>query len=118
MASSNGDSQSAGSKLTVYCGHILSPKTFDQYDEYIEGALVVNEQGILVDVGPRSPILSKHKSHETIDFGKCLLLPGFVDLHVHLVQIAQTGRSGDTLLGWLDKYIFPEEMRFKEKPHA
>ncbi|HEY9792063.1 MAG TPA: guanine deaminase [Candidatus Obscuribacterales bacterium] len=118
MASSNGDSQSAGSKLTVYCGHILSPKTFDQYDEYIEGALVVNEQGILVDVGPRSPILSKHKAHETIDFGKCLLLPGFVDLHVHLVQIAQTGRSGDTLLGWLDKYIFPEEMRFKEKPHA
>jgi guanine deaminase len=118
MPANNGKTSSASQKLIAYCGHVLTPESFDTYREIVDGAIVVDEAGTIVAVGAKSEILATTKPHQTVDFGKRLLMPGFVDLHMHLVQMAQTGRSGDTLLGWLDKYIFPEEKRFADSSHA
>lgn len=47
------------------------------------------------------------------------LLPGFVDLHVHAPQWAQTGTGLDEPLNiWLDKYTFPTEARFQDLGYA
>jgi guanine deaminase len=118
MPVGNGAATAGASKITAYCGHILTPTGFDHYDDFVNGALLVSEQGKIIAVGDKAAVLHQHHVHETVDLGKKLILPGFIDLHVHLVQIAQTGRSGDTLLGWLEKYIFPEEMRFSQTAHA
>lgn len=118
MSGNNGANSFDPGKLTAYLGHVLTPVSFDRFDSYKRGVIVVGENGSIVAVGDRDNILAKHKLQSTHDFGDRLILPGFVDLHVHLVQIAQTGRSGDTLLGWLTKYIFPAEIKFKDSQHA
>ena len=40
-----------------------------------------------------------------------LLLPGFIDTHVHCPQLDVIASYGATLLDWLDTYTFPAELR-------
>jgi guanine deaminase len=48
-----------------------------------------------------------------------LLLPGFVDLHVHAPQYPQLGRALDVPLEvWLQKYTFPLEARYADTGFA
>lgn len=108
----------AQQKVTAYLGRIITPVDWQTVREFVNGALLVDEEGKIEAVGDWSSLQGKYPRADVIDFGPRLILPGFIDLHVHLVQIAQTGRAGDTLLSWLTKYIFPEEMRFTEASHA
>lgn len=43
-----------------------------------------------------------------------LLLPGFIDAHVHSPQIDMIASYGEELLDWLNNYTFPAEMRFAD----
>ncbi|MFY9511238.1 MAG: guanine deaminase, partial [Rubrivivax sp.] len=43
-----------------------------------------------------------------------LLLPGFVDTHVHCPQLDVIASYGANLLDWLDTYTFPAERRFAD----
>ena len=48
-----------------------------------------------------------------------VLLPGFVDLHVHAPQYAQLGQALDVPLEvWLDKYTFPLEAQYQSLDFA
>lgn len=47
-----------------------------------------------------------------------LILPAFVDAHVHLPQLDVRGRYGPPLLEWLERYVFPAEARFDDPDHA
>src|SRR5579883_617033 len=107
------------SGLAAYKGHIISPVDETNFFDWPEGCIVVDEAGVIKDVGDWNEINQKYASElDVIDYGKQIIMPGLIDLHIHLVQIAQTGRSGDTLLGWLNKYIFPAENKFSRKEHA
>lgn len=104
---------------TCYLGHLVSPVSESEYIDIVDGALVVDEAGTITLVGARSEIeknISQYK--QVIDYGKRLILPGFIDTHSHLPQIPFTGRSGKTLLGWLDSYAFPAEASFSNSTHA
>jgi guanine deaminase len=106
-------------KLTAYRGHIISPVDENNFVDWTDGCLLVDEAGTIKQVGDWNEISKQHKELTNIvDYGKQIIMPGLIDLHIHLVQIAQTGRSGDTLLGWLNKYIFPAEKKFSRKEHA
>ncbi len=52
------------------------------------------------------------------DYGDNLILPGFVDGHVHYPQIGVIASFGAQLLDWLEKYTFPEEARFSDPDYA
>jgi guanine deaminase len=104
--------------LFVYLAHIISPRSAEAFDEFVNGAMAVDDAGRIVEVGDKSAVVGRFPRATVVDFGQQLLLPGLIDLHVHLVQFAQTGRAGDTLLGWLTKYIFPAEERFSDEEHA
>ena len=89
-----------------------------------DGRLDVDELGSIVAVGPwhEHPGL-EHHGHEpgpaTIDLRPLLLLPGMVDLHVHLPQLPNAGvGAGLHLLDWLERYIFPLERAFDEAAAA
>ncbi len=89
-----------------------------------DGRLDVDELGSIVAVGPwhEHPGL-EHQGHEpgpaTIDLRPLLLLPGMVDLHVHLPQLPNAGvGAGLHLLDWLERYIFPLERAFDEAAAA
>lgn len=52
------------------------------------------------------------------DHRGCLLLPGFIDTHVHSVQLDVIASYGTELLDWLERYTFPAERRHEDVAHA
>lgn len=55
---------------------------------------------------------------DVIDHRGKLLMPGFIDSHVHYVQLEIMASYGRQLLDWLNDYTFPEECRFAQYEHA
>ena len=47
-----------------------------------------------------------------------LILPGFIDTHVHSPQLDVIASYGTELLDWLDTHTFPAEMRYAEEAVA
>jgi guanine deaminase len=52
------------------------------------------------------------------DHPGCLVLPGFVDTHVHSGQLEVIASYGTELLDWLTTHTFPAEARHREASHA
>jgi guanine deaminase len=52
------------------------------------------------------------------DHGGRLILPGFIDTHIHFPQTQVIASYGAQLLEWLNKYTFPAEMRYADPAHA
>ncbi|MFC3285416.1 guanine deaminase [Litchfieldella rifensis] len=55
---------------------------------------------------------------EVVDYSGKLMMPGFIDSHVHYVQLDIMASYGRQLLDWLNEYTFPEECRFAQQAHA
>ena len=47
-----------------------------------------------------------------------LILPGFIDTHVHSAQVDVLGAYGTALLDWLEQHTFPAERRMADANHA
>ena len=76
-------------------------------------ALVV-ENGVIVAREPFEP--SVHP--EYVDLRPGLVLPGFVDTHVHFPQVRAIGGLGMPLLDWLERCALPEEARLADTAYA
>ncbi|MBV7274179.1 amidohydrolase family protein [Clostridium sp. PL3] len=56
---------------------------------------------------------------QLIDHGNSLIIPGFVDLHLHAPQFANLGLGLDKeLMQWLETYTFPEESKYSNIDYA
>lgn len=53
-----------------------------------------------------------------IDHRPHLILPGFIDTHIHFPQMQVVGSYAANLLEWLHDYTFLEEQRFADADHA
>lgn len=108
-----------GGALTVYLGHLIDPVDEHSYRDIPAGALVISQDGHIAAVGKWSDLSAQYSAAaQIVDCGRKLIMPGMIDMHIHLPQVTQIGKSGDTLLGWLEKYIFPAESRFSDLSHA
>jgi len=86
---------------------------------YIEDGLLVVEDGLVAEAGATAELRKRHGSDlEIVDHRPHLLLPGFIDAHIHLPQTRVIASYGAQLLDWLDKYTFIEEARFADPAHA
>jgi guanine deaminase len=81
------------------------------------GALLI-EDGRIAAVGSADDIRRAHPEVPVTDYGAALILPGFIDAHVHYPQTAIIASWGKRLIDWLNTYTFPEEMRFGDPAHA
>tara|TARA_Y100000389_G_scaffold71119_1_gene67855 strand:- start:786 stop:2099 length:1314 start_codon:yes stop_codon:yes gene_type:complete len=92
----------------------LKPIYFD------DGLMVVdNKSGKIIDVGNFSDLRSSWDiSNNLIHFRDRLIMPGFVDTHVHYPQYKVIASYGTSLLEWLNKYTFVEEQRFSDAAYA
>jgi guanine deaminase len=53
-------------------------------------------------------------AQQAIDLRPLVLMPGFIDTHVHIPQVPAAGLgAGMDLLAWLDRYVFPLERDFR-----
>ncbi len=84
-----------------------------------DGALVVDDAGRIAYSGPFSEVPPDLAAATVVDRRGCLLLPGFVDAHIHFPQVYTTdAHGGGTLLSWLDRCVFPAEARFADAGFA
>ncbi len=52
------------------------------------------------------------------DYSGKLIMPGFIDTHVHYPQTEMIASPAPGLLPWLETYTFPTERRFDDPAHA
>ncbi len=55
---------------------------------------------------------------EIVDYRDHVIIPGFVDTHVHLPQVNIRAKWKPNLLEWLENYVFPEETRFLDPEYT
>ncbi|MDQ0819172.1 guanine deaminase [Arthrobacter sp. V4I6] len=85
---------------------------------FLADGLLVVVDGIIVDFGPAADLLPKYDHLEVIEIWNRLILPGFIDGHIHVPQTRILGAYGEQLLPWLQKSVFPEERRYGEREYA
>ena len=87
------------------------------YRYYPDGALVV-KNGYIRTVGEYKSVSSSFPQARLVDYSGCLILPGFIDTHIHFPQTEMIGAYGKQLLDWLNDYTFPLEMDFSSPEYA
>ena len=115
----------AAAEMRAFRGAILSfrddpasASARDAYEYFDDGVLVV-EKGRVVRMGAAADLLASLPADtEVVDRRGALILPGFVDAHIHYSQTDVIASPGDNLLHWLEKCTFPEEARFADAAHA
>ncbi len=82
-----------------------------------DAGLLVRD-GVIAERGPYAAVRSAHPQEEVVDLSEGLLLPGFVDTHVHFPQLRSIGALGMPLLEWLERSALPEEARLADVSYA
>ena len=94
----------------VYKGNIFHTPVFGEYVA-MENGFVVVENG--KTIGVYQELLAEHKDAELFDYSGKLIIPGFIDTHLHASQFVNRGLGLDKeLLPWLETYTFPEEAKY------
>src|SRR5262245_25017886 len=87
--------------------------------EYWEDGALKIVDGRVAAVGPAKDILASHAAGDAVhDHSGKLIVPGFVDTHVHYAQVDVIASYGRQLLDWLNDYTFPAERAFADPAHA
>lgn len=102
-----------GELLSVSCDPRLDPQAV----RHEADGLLVIEDGIVVARGP-FPVLAGRFADVPVTTLAGLVVPGFVDAHVHYPQMDRIAAHGEQLLDWLERHIFPAEQAFAERALA
>ena len=110
--------------MTLYAGTIVDtpgdPFTGDPAEALAvdqDGALLVRE-GVIRARGPFAALHASHPDEPVTRLDGGLLVPGFVDTHVHFPQIRAIGGLGMPLLDWLEQCALPEESKLASQDYA
>lgn len=87
-----------------------------RYEE--DGAVLVRDGKIAASGAYADVVAEAGPDVATVDHRPHLLLPGFVDCHVHMPQMQIIASYGAELLDWLNTYTFPEETKFRNAQHG
>ena len=85
---------------------------------YWADGLLVLANGKIHAFGPYADLQEEYGQIPTIDYPGRLMMPGFIDTHIHYPQTEMIAAYGEQLLEWLNQYTFPTESKFKDKAYA
>lgn len=85
---------------------------------YIADGLLVLENGKVKELGPYESLQDKYAEIPVTTYPNRLIMPGFIDTHIHFPQTEMIAAYGEQLLEWLSQYTFPTEGKFKDKGYA
>ena len=86
---------------------------------YFEDGILLVDDGAVSAVGPADELITTLPSDTTItNCPNSLIMPGFVDTHIHYPQTEMIAAYGEKLLQWLDTYTFPVESKFSDPVYA
>ena len=105
-------------------GRVLSfrsrPEALDDRASYVfeeDGGVLIRD-GRIAAVGDFSLVSLQAEGARVVDHRPHLILPGFIDAHVHMPQMQVIASYGAELLDWLNTYTFPEESKFRDAQHG
>ena len=99
--------------VNVYKGNIIFSQGPNKLVTIPNGYIVVEDMYV------KDILKAPYKDAPVTDFGDNLIIPGFVDLHLHAPQYENRGLGLDKeLLTWLEMYTFAEEAKFSELAYA
>ena len=116
--------------MRAVIGAVIHSKSLGNLEVLTRGAVVIGSDGLIARVvdltttgttedDTKAALGADVDMSEVTDYGKNLIMPGFIDTHTHAPQYVFTGTGMDLpLLAWLEKYTFPCESRFKDVDFA
>ncbi|HKR50302.1 MAG TPA: guanine deaminase [Pseudonocardiaceae bacterium] len=90
----------------------VNPQNVEIHDP---GLLVLAADGTIKNVEPGD---ANKERYNTYDHKGHVIVAGFVDAHVHYVQMDAIAAFGEQVLQWLQKYIYPAEKKFEDVAHC
>jgi guanine deaminase len=102
-------------RVLTFVGEPQGPDDTASYRYIEDGAMVVGD-GKIIMIGEFNPKAAAH--HTVIDHRPNLIMPGFIDPHIHFPQMQIVGSYAASLLEWLNTYTFVEEQKFGDPAHA
>ncbi len=85
---------------------------------YLADGLLVIENGKIKAFDTYENLKDQYADLDITTYSGNLILPGFIDLHVHYPQTEMIASHGEQLLEWLDRYTFPTEAKFRDVDYA
>lgn len=103
----------------VHCLHDPGETGTSDALEIFEDGLLIIEDGKVERIGPADELMaSLGESVEIEDQSGRLIVPGFIDTHIHYAQTDMIASYGEQLLTWLNRYVFPTEGKFGDRAVA
>ena len=95
----------------VIKGNFIFTKHRDNFEIY-ENSYIVIKDGIIMSL--TKTLDEKYSKIPIEDYGDNIIIPGFIDLHLHAPQWPNRGIGYDVkLLPWLNNYTFPLESTYE-----
>ena len=86
---------------------------------YVEDGLLISQNGKIQWFGTWQDGQAQLPAHvEVQHYPDQLIVPGFIDTHIHFPQTEMMGAYGEQLLEWLNTYTFPTELQFSDPEYA
>src|SRR5215472_4949530 len=108
--------------MTIYAGTIIDtpgdPFDGDPGDALAETGAVCVRDGIICARGTFAALRAEFPSEPVTELPGGMLVPGFIDTHVHFPQIRAIGGLGMPLLDWLERCALPEESKLADQAYA
>lgn len=102
--------------MRLLLGNIVWSPRLGELSMLPRGALLLDDDGTLRDILPTAP---ECIDAECFDYGDMLIMPSFVDMHLHAPQYPMLGMGMDLpLMDWLNTYTFKMEARFADTDYA
>lgn len=98
---------------------VSQPEALPQHARYIEDGLLLLKEGKILSLQTWEAGCDQLAADQPVtDYRGRLIVPGFVDSHIHYPQTEMIGAFGEQLLEWLEQYTFPVESQYHCPHHA
>ncbi len=86
---------------------------------YVEDGLLITQNGKIQWFGTWQEGQHQLSADTQVEhYPEQLIIPGFIDTHIHFPQTEMVGAYGEQLLEWLNTYTFPTEIQFKDADYS
>ena len=121
--SKNSDSGAYRASILYFIDDPSCTKQIADAVRYFSDGLLVIKEGKINAVGDYQLLikqLRKKNANLKVDssYQNKLIMPGFVDSHIHFPQAEMMGTRAEQLLQWLNKYTFPTEKKYVDQAYA
>ena len=94
------------------------PESILAQARYLEDGVLLLRDGRVAGLESWETAEAKLAGLPVTDLRGRLIVPGFVDTHIHYPQTEMIGAFGEQLLEWLNHYTFPVEAQYHCPDHA